>query len=207
METLRPTPPEPFRLAELPLTLGDWHGTDVPIPPEIAEMLSADQALRRVYRNGIGQETHVWVLYWASSYRTAEKGEVHHPDICWPRRGWSVAAKATATIHPTDGGSLPVSVRRYEQHGREQIILYWAQDGRQVLADRDRYAGDGVGTDSHGWIREVLWGHGETEGRLAVLIGADVWSSSEYAEQTLLDLGDRLATDLYRLCPWARLPK
>jgi EpsI family protein len=207
-ETRRPAPPEPFRLADLPQKLGDWQGSDTPIPSEVEEMLSADQVLRRVYRNGIGQEVHVWVLYWASPYRTAEKGEVHHPDICWPRRGWTVAAKGTRTLLPEENGPLTASLRRYELHGREQVILYWAQDGARLLQDTERHEGDGVGTDGHSWIRDLLWRTGgESEARLAILVGADVWSSSDFAEQTLVEFSGRLATDLYRLCPWARIGK
>src|SRR5262249_32378488 len=61
-------------LEQIPHTLGRWEGTDLPVPPEIAEMLTPDAVLRRAYRD-LGYEVHVWVVYWSS--RNMVKG-YHH---------------------------------------------------------------------------------------------------------------------------------
>jgi hypothetical protein len=39
--------------------------------------------------------------------------------------------------------------------------------------------------------------------RLVVLIGADLWDTSGYAERAVEEFAGAFAAELYRVCPWA----
>jgi EpsI family protein len=161
-------------------------------------MLTYDRSLRRVYRNTVGQEVEVWVLFWST--RNAVKG-YHHPDVCFPKRGWTTTDGGVRPIE-LPGVTLPVTVRRFELNADRRLVCYWTQEGRRVWTREDERMVQAAG-DSHHWIgdRLTLRGRYESSARLAVLIGTDLWGN--YAEKALDDFCRDFAAELYRACPWA----
>jgi EpsI family protein len=179
--------------------LGPWRGTDEPIAPDVRAELGYDQAVYRVYRNAVGQRVHAWVLYWSAA--GAGKEYVHHPDVCWPNRGWAAVDGGRKPVPLAPPAALSASVRRFERDGQRQVIYYWAQDGAAVWSEEDeRRARSGSG--SPGWVVDRLTGH--VTPRLVVLVGADLWDASGYAEQAVEEFVGTFAAELYRVCPWAR---
>ena len=82
-------------------------------------MLTYDVALRRTYRNSVGQEVHVWIIFWSTP--SAIRG-YHHPEVCWPNRGWTVTRKATAPIDLGDGCQLSAMVRYFKRGAERQRV-------------------------------------------------------------------------------------
>ncbi len=181
-------------------TIGDWHGEELPISDEIREMLTYDRATHRVYRDRIGQEMHVWVIFWSGA------GSVrgyHHPDVCWPNRGWSAIEKRVDELD-LGPSKLPLTVRQFENGGRRQVLCYWTQEGDRFWTSADEDAAHLEGTPGHRWIRErLLGGPVQQSGRLSVLIGADRLGAGDFTESATLSFCRQFAAELYRVLPWA----
>ncbi len=188
-------------LADLPERAGNWLSETVDVPEVIKDELMCDQVVRRIYRNADGQEIQAYIMFWASA---ASTGHQHHPDICYPFRGWEVSASHMKPLDLPSGGQLPVSVRHYVKPDHQQILFFWTQHGPHVLAD-------GIEKpelmSGHSWILELLKnGHQpiDSGARISVLIGTTTRGTIEPGERLLRDFTRDFADGLYQLCPWAR---
>jgi EpsI family protein len=191
-------------LDEIPRRVGQWDGTDVPVPAEITEILTPDAVSHRLYRDrALGYEVHAWVVFWSS--RNMVKG-YHHPDVCWPNRGFRLARRDVTAV-PAGGGTLPVTAREFTRDASRQLILYWTQEGRRVWSEEDERRVQATG-DSHDWLGERLFRRDPpaATGRLVVLLGTSVWGDGETIRGQTLDLARQLAEEVYRVCPWAAPP-
>jgi len=74
----------PFRLADLPMTLGPWTGHDEPMDPIIARTTGSTDNIQRVYQHGTtGQRLTVLVLFGPSS-----EMYIHSPEVCYGQSGY-----------------------------------------------------------------------------------------------------------------------
>jgi EpsI family protein len=191
-------------LDQIPHRIGAWEGTDVPVAHEVAEMLTPDAISHRAYRDrGLGYEIHAWVMFWSS--RNMVKG-YHHPDVCWPNRGYRLARRDVTPLE-AGGGVLPVTAREFTRAGERQLILYWTQEGRRVWSEDDERRVQATG-DSHDWLGERLFRRAPpaATGRLVVLLGTPVWGDGTTIRKQTLDFAAQLAGEVYRVCPWAAPP-
>jgi EpsI family protein len=186
---------------QVPYRLGNWKGKDLPIPDYVREMLTFDAATSRVYIDPQGYEVHAWVIYWSS--RNMVKG-YHHPDVCWPNKGFRMVAHEIEPVRVGDG-TIPVTVRVFARgKERQQLILYWTQEGRKVWTEDDERVAQLAG-DSHDWLGERLFRRGRPEaaGRLVVLIGTQTWGDGTVIRTETLKFTRLLAAAVYDTCPWA----
>lgn len=188
-------------LTGLSLTLGGWTGTVQPVPDVVTDKLAPDQVAYRVFTSKLGQEAHVWVMYWASG--SAMKG-LHQPEICWGGRGF---AAVETWDEPAADGRLSVRTRFFRQPGgpERQTVAAWSQEGRRVLPEdeeRDRgQVGGPLGTVGR-LLTDYLTSDGDaTGGRLTVVVALP--GAGPQVRRDAADLTRRLADDLYRVCPWA----
>jgi EpsI family protein len=191
-------------LDQIPMRIGQWDGTDVPVSPEIAEILTPDAISHRVYRDrALGYEVHAWVIFWSS--RNMVKG-YHHPDVCWPNRGFRLARRDVTPVQ-AGGGTLPVTAREFTQNTNRQLVLYWTQEGRRVWTEEDERRVQATG-DSHDWLGERLFRRQPpaATGRFVVLLGTAVWGDGKTIRNQTLDLARQIAEEMYRVCPWAAPP-
>jgi EpsI family protein len=200
-EQFRQAHREDVQLERLPHELAGWQGEDTPIDPLVAEMLKCDQIIRRTYSNTLGQEVQVYVMFWATPASTAH---IHHPDVCFPNHGFSVANGAVRRI--SLGPSRPpllVSSRHYTLHPHSELIYYWTQRGKEVLPDGKEPVGS-VWTE-YAWIAALLSGGAppDRQARLSVLLGTEVTGAPEAADARLKTFTTALAHEVYRICPWA----
>ena len=81
----------PFPLADLPMTLGDWVGSEEKMDSDIARATGSTDQLFRVYQHRrTGQKVNVIVLFGPST-----EMYVHTPENCYPAAGY------TQTFGPT----------------------------------------------------------------------------------------------------------
>jgi EpsI family protein len=192
------------KLDELPWNVGEFTGANLDVPELVKEELLCDQVLHRSYTNNLGQVVQVWVMYWGSAATTAH---MHHPDICYPWRGWTVTQSNLRPIDlPGGGDPLPVSVRHYVKPDRQQILFFWTQNGTKVVAEG--VEGPEL-LSGHSWIVRVLRGDTPKDqgARLSVLIGTQTRGSVEAGERLLRAFARDFAEGLYAACPWARPKK
>jgi EpsI family protein len=189
-------------LDQIPYTLGRWKGGDAPIPEYVPTTLTYDTAVHRVYRDPVGYDVHVWVVFWSSQKMV--RG-YHHPDICIPNKGMEgTAAREVVPVPVPSGGTVPVTLRVYAGEKHRQLILYWTQEGRRVWTEEDERAAQLTG-DSHDWLGERLFRRTSpaATGRLVVLLGTPTWGDGAAIRDQTLELAGLLADAVYRVCPWA----
>ena len=121
-------------LAEFPKTISEWSTVqDVPIEPEVQEVLKADDTLNRVYANrAAGVEANLFIAF----FQTQRAGQSpHSPKNCLPGSGWEPVTTGVVNI-PAPGRSEPITANRYvAAHGDEKaVVIYWYQSHDRVIA-------------------------------------------------------------------------
>lgn len=178
-----------------------WKATDIEIPEEVRGMLTYDHALHRVYRDELGHQIDVWVVYWGAS--TAIRG-YHHPDVCSTNRGWTTTDKGRQPLALDDGRTLPLTIRTFDRDRSRQRVAYWTQEGKRIWSEQDEENADKSGP-GHAWIRDRLVEHPpEMSARLSVLIQTDYGGRSSRTDQMLDEFTKDFAKQLFDVCPWAR---
>ncbi|MFO0808506.1 MAG: EpsI family protein [Gemmataceae bacterium] len=200
-EQFRQSHREVVRLEELPQHLDGWTSREIPIDPMVAEMLKCDELLYRVYTNRVGQDVHVYVMFWATPASTAH---MHHPDICWPYRGFQPVEKHVRPV-PYSGGSasIPISVRMYARGNERQMVFYWSQNANVLMPDGKELSEN---VSEYAWLVSMLQGRQSLQrvARMSVLLATELATSPEQQEKTMEGLAGGLADALYKQCPWAR---
>ncbi len=76
-------------LSLVPKTIGDWHGEDKPVDPNVQKTAGAIGAVSRDYRNSrTGERVELWLIV-----GHARDVSAHTPDICYPSSGFTSRAK------------------------------------------------------------------------------------------------------------------
>jgi exosortase len=189
-------------LQDIGLILPGWEGKPLAAPPDVIEMLKCDQLLFREYEDHLGNQVEVYFMFWATPASTAH---IHHPDVCWPSRGCTLAEGFVRPVSFAAGHKpLEVSVRHYDtEEGKREVVFYWTQNGNSVLPDGREPAGQG---SEYRWVTEMLQGRAAPQrvSRLSVLLGAGVpVGRPKDQESRLAELSGLIAAEVYRVCPWA----
>lgn len=115
-------PREP--LSALPLQLGSWMGTSIPIQQDVLDVLGAGDFLLRVYRDQTVRQPYVdlFVAYFPSQ-RAGDT--IHSPKNCLPGAGW--APIESGRIQVSLPGQAPFQANRYviAKGNDRQLVLYW----------------------------------------------------------------------------------
>lgn len=189
---------------QIPMTLGEWTARDLPIDEDIPGVLRYNACTFRAYRNKLGYEMYVWVIYWSTAKAVKD---YHHPDVCMPNRGSDPLAHAQLTLATPAGRSLPLAYREFRQRntGTRQLLVYWTQEGRTIWTAADEADAQNQFSYPFKWIARRT---GERpadafDDRVVVLIGTPAWGPGDGPKAAMLDFTGRLADELYRVCPWA----
>jgi hypothetical protein len=74
-------------IESLPQRIGDWVGTDEPLPPAALELLQPNAVLHRTYRGlASGQSATLLIV----QCKDARDLAGHYPPICYPAHGWTL---------------------------------------------------------------------------------------------------------------------
>jgi hypothetical protein len=124
-------------LNQVPLTIGDWQGQDVPeTNQEVMILLDPEQYVQRLYQNSAGQ------YIWLSLIGGRSSQPFHAPDICYDADGWQYNLGSHAVT--LDGGGdlygLWLDAKKQlpgEQSLTEHIVYYFYlfPDDRRTLSD------------------------------------------------------------------------
>jgi hypothetical protein len=114
---LRPAPGDasPFHeaaykaISAVPMTMGDWEGTEIPIPTSARALLKPNIILSRSYRNRVTSDRGTLIIVQCRDTRDMAG---HYPPICYPGQGWKkVGEYVPVELHIA---SRPVVAVRYE---------------------------------------------------------------------------------------------
>jgi EpsI family protein len=122
--------PAHLAVQEFPKEIGAWFGQDVPLQPEVKQILGDGDFLVRFYRSpGLP-----YVDFFLAYFPTQRTGStIHSPQNCLPGSGWIPAElKRIELIH----GRKDALVNRYiiAKGLDRQLVLYWYQSNGRIVA-------------------------------------------------------------------------
>ena len=106
------------QLHELPLSIGEWDGQDMPQDNvEVQILLEPEQYVRRLYHNRNGD------IVWLSIIGSRELKSFHPPQICYDADGWHTEISSEeVSLQKGSIYAMHVNAERDEQ---QQVILYF----------------------------------------------------------------------------------
>ena len=120
-------------LAQFPVQLGEWAGTDVAISDDARQVLGPGDFLERVYSNPSEGAVDLFLAYFPSQ-RSGDT--IHSPKNCLPGAGWTPVQSGRISI-PWGIGDQFVANRYILAKGLDrEVVLYWYQShGRAVASE------------------------------------------------------------------------
>jgi len=124
-------PIPPGTLAQLPLRIGDWEGTDIPMKERIVQATDTDDHVnRKYYVRGRGRDAvALWVAY-GVRFRDLMP---HRPEVCYPGAGWTLQETRSVELKTPDGSAVPCRLHRFNrgtlQNERNVVLNYYLVDG------------------------------------------------------------------------------
>src|ERR1700726_2583340 len=88
-------PHRPIR--DLPYTVGNWKGQDLPVPEQIVQASGLSDYTNRVYFGPAETPIQLYIAYYASQ-RAGDT--MHSPKNCLPGAGWEPISTGYARISP-----------------------------------------------------------------------------------------------------------
>jgi EpsI family protein len=122
-------------LAEIPIEITNWHGENIAVQTDVAEMLDADFNVQRVYQHPIGGFLWLYVGY----YGTERGGRPEHtPWVCYPSNGWRIERNEVVKLLDDEVGR--VNELLVERDGERRLVHFWYQSSRSsgMLGDFDQ---------------------------------------------------------------------
>jgi len=117
-------------LQAIPLTLGDWQGTDYRMDSRVYEILGTEEVISRSYRHADGERTSMVIVMAQQARRRS-----HPPEQCLRGEGYHIAGWSDRTVVvPLGTGSREIPVRELilERSGRTRISWYFFKSGDRV---------------------------------------------------------------------------
>jgi EpsI family protein len=122
-------PSEP--LAQFPLSLAGWTGSDLQVDQEVRDVLGAGDILSRLYLQDKHTPPVSLFIGYFPSQRTGQT--IHSPKNCLPGAGWVFESSATVDLVDAAGKSHRVGEYIISNGEARQFVLYWYQaHGRSV---------------------------------------------------------------------------
>jgi EpsI family protein len=119
-------------LRNLPLSLGEWRGEEMPLTDRILAAAGVDDYVNRVYSDGSGTEVELYIGY----YTNQRSGDlIHSPKNCLPAAGWESVRQGALVVPVGSNASILVNDFRIAKGLNQDLVLYWYQGRGRVVAD------------------------------------------------------------------------
>jgi EpsI family protein len=120
-------------LSTFPVSLPGYRMLrEIATPPEVLNILKADDTLTREY---IG-EARTPLVFYVAFFNSQRYGQApHSPKNCLPGEGWEPVESSTIDV-PVEGWPTPIAINRFVvQHGDDkEVTLYWYQSHNRIIA-------------------------------------------------------------------------
>jgi exosortase D (VPLPA-CTERM-specific) len=120
---------------DFPLAMGDWHGRDEVLSPEVLLALKLDDYLNANYaRQSDGSVVNVYAAYYASQRKGAS---AHSPRSCIPGGGWEIESLRTVKVVTPTTGPDGMNVNRViiAKGESRQLVYYWFQQRGRMMTN------------------------------------------------------------------------
>jgi EpsI family protein len=129
--------PASVPLDELPTTIGSWTATDIPLDPEVIEVLGKGVFLNRLYQPATSGGEDVAVGLFIGYFPTQRTGQsIHSPQHCLPGAGWVFDSSGVTNLTVPNGKPLTVAEYVISNGSERSEVLYWYRaHGRSIASD------------------------------------------------------------------------
>ena len=121
-------------LNQFPLAVGEWHGVETAIAPDVLDTLKLTDYVNAAY---VRPGDRIPVSFYVAYYDSQRKGaSVHSPRSCLPGGGWEMVNLEQVEL-PQQVNGQPLRVNRVIiRHGEEaQLVYYWFQQRGRVITN------------------------------------------------------------------------
>lgn len=114
-------------LKNVPMEIGDWKGTDLPVEEQVKRTAGARGYVSRSYKNAItGEIVTVWLIV-----GHAKDVIRHTPDVCYPSSGFTMRAPENSLqSFVFDGKNMgdffTNTFVKADENGRQLIRVFWS---------------------------------------------------------------------------------
>ena len=131
-------------LADLPMSIGSYTATEIPLDDHVLEVLGKGVFLNRVYMPAEGSATPdstvqagLPVGLFIGYFPTQRTGQaIHSPQNCLPGAGWTFDSSGVTTLTDANGKRYRVGEYLISDGKSRQEVLYWYRShGRSVAND------------------------------------------------------------------------
>jgi EpsI family protein len=132
----------PVPLSGFPTRIGNWIGSELPVPATTREYMEknyADDYFSRRYVNSVDK---TWVDVYVVYCSTRPAGILgHRPDVCYPANGWLHESTDTSQFTSQDGRQIDCLVQRFRQPapalGEIVVLSFYIRNGRTTATESD----------------------------------------------------------------------
>jgi EpsI family protein len=123
-------------LSGLPMQIGEWRGSDVPLDDRVLSILGVDDYLSRAY---VSKTANLGI--YVGFYQTQRQGSaIHSPMNCLPGAGWNPVNREYINVPLSSSGPLSdhqIRINRIliEKGLDKAVVLYWYQAHGRVVAN------------------------------------------------------------------------
>lgn len=120
-------------LAELPLEIGPWRGTEIPLDKRLLDFAGCDDSVYRHYvAGGSGDSLDLYVAYAARPAKMLG----HRPQQCYPAHGWMHQETRKSRIDLPEQPGFDCLIHLFRRpppgHGTVMVLNYYVLRGRHV---------------------------------------------------------------------------
>ena len=108
------------KVAEFPLTIGEWQGKELPLSELDYKILETKNLFVRDYKNAGGQTVQLYVVYSEDNRKVS-----HPPEVCYMGGGITIIDKSQIDLTP----SIKAMKMTVEGKGYRQIVAYTFKAG------------------------------------------------------------------------------
>lgn len=130
----RSIPPAEIKLENIPLRLGKWEGSEIPVSERVYQTLETEDMLMREYTNGGGEKVVLAIVY-----SGVNRGTFHPPEICYLGGGRELLNKGLERLEIAKPGGISyvmqVNKLLMEDGAGKEIAWYWFTGGNRVTSN------------------------------------------------------------------------
>jgi EpsI family protein len=119
-------------IASFPKRIGNWVGTDEPIPADVLAVLGPGEFLQRNYQRSPNEPPIGFFFAYFPSQRSGDT--IHSPKNCLPGSGWTPIESARMQIVAPGAGTILTNRYVIAKEMDRQLVLYWYQAHGRVVA-------------------------------------------------------------------------
>ena len=188
-------------LSEFPNQVGSFAKIkDKYLEDIFLDVLKPDDYIMRFYANENRETVEMWVSYWKplshrnqmdtpDSTESFSGAQRHYPDNCFPNWGFKRLREYDTDFKISDQSRVPGAVRLFEKAGRQQCVLFWYRNERDLTPLTSRDSLKRAHELFHSWKQPIS----EHESQFVVTIIVPVTESYEEARKTAFQFADGLA--------------